>query len=148
MKGLRGAATALTAAPVQECIDFLAAIEGYPSWYPEVVKSVEVLEQDPAGYPSKARAVLHLSRGPLVKDFDVVLDISVAQASTVSLVRIPHDRSDQERFEVSWHVHADVVTRLEVVLSANLSVPRLLPLGGIGDAIAGGFVTAASRTLG
>ncbi len=147
MKELRGSASTHTSAGVKECVGFFAAVEDYPSWYPEVVRSVEVLEQGADGHTSKARAVLHLARGPIVKDFDLVLEVFV-QAGAVQLRRLAHDRSDQERFEVGWVARVDVDTRLDLLLVATLSVPRLIPLGGVGDAIAGGFVTAASRALG
>ncbi|PZS06752.1 MAG: hypothetical protein DLM64_15940 [Solirubrobacterales bacterium] len=147
MKELRGSASTHTSAGVKECVGFFAAVEDYPSWYPEVVRSVEVLEQGAGGHTSKARAVLHLARGPIVKDFDLVLEV-VVQAGAVQLRRLAHDPSDQERFEVGWVARADVDTRLDLLLVATLSVPRLIPLGGVGDAIAGGFVTAASRALG
>ncbi len=58
-----------------------------------------------------------------------------------------NDASDGERFEVTWHVAASASAEIRLELSANLSVPRFLPIGGIGDAVADGFVTAAARAL-
>jgi hypothetical protein len=150
MKELRGTATALPGASRSECIGFLAAVERYPSWYPEVVRSIDVLERDAGGNPSKVHAVLHLARGPLVRDFELVLAVDVAQPDAVALSRIANDASDRERFEVRWRVLSDGDSSTDLLLlelEASLSVPRLLPLGGVGDAIAGGFVTAANRAL-
>ena len=38
-------------------------------------------------------------------------------------------------------------TEISLALDATLSVPRLVPLGGIGDSLADGFVSAAAREL-
>jgi hypothetical protein len=48
---------------------------------------------------------------------------------------------------VTWHVDAPAHAQIRLDLHANLSVPRFLPLGGIGDAVADGFVNAAARAL-
>jgi hypothetical protein len=61
------------------------------------------------------------------------------------LTRIPHDAGDEERFEVAW---AFAERRIQLELNATLPVPRLIPLGGIGNAVAEGFVAAAVRRLG
>jgi hypothetical protein len=122
------------------------AVDQYPAWYPEVVKQVEVLDRDPQGQATRARTKLHLSRGPIVKDFDLVLAIVVEPPGTVKLTRAMDGRS-QQRFDVTWHVREAAQTRIEVRLEANLDVPRFLPLGGIGDSIAGEFVAAATRAL-
>jgi hypothetical protein len=49
---------------------------------------------------------------------------------------------------VNWFVAGGPSTSIRLDLAANLDVPRFLPLGGIGDAMAAGFVTAATRELG
>src|ERR1022692_2749591 len=76
MKELRGTATALVPAPLTQCLALVEAVDRYPAWYPDVVRTVEVLERD-----------------------------------------------------------------------ANLDVPRFLPLGGVGDSVAQGFISAASAKL-
>jgi Polyketide cyclase / dehydrase and lipid transport len=69
MKKLHGTATEVVAAPLDQCLALLEAVDRYPTWYPEVVRDVEVLDRDPSGQPTRARTKLHVSRGPLVKDF-------------------------------------------------------------------------------
>ncbi len=141
MKELRGAASASVAAPVERCVQFLGTVDRYPEWYGEVVRSVEVLD------PGRARATLHVSVGPLTRDIRLLLSVAVSERSVV-LRRIPHEPTDPERFEVSWSVFDGPPTRVGLELSANLDVPRLVPLGGVGEAMARGFVVAAARELG
>jgi ribosome-associated toxin RatA of RatAB toxin-antitoxin module len=149
MKQLHGSAAAVVPAGEQECMGLLADVGGYPSWHPEVVRRVEVLSRDERGRARQVRTTLHLSRGPLQRDFELVMAVHSERAA-VRLARIAHDRSDVESFEVSWRVApaGRAGSKLELSLGAVLEVPRLLPLGGIGDALAGGFVTAAARALG
>ena len=98
--------------------------------------------------PATVRTKLHVSHGPLVKDFDLLLAVSVERPASLTLTRIPHGPSDQEAFAFTWLLeHGAEGTRIDLDLDANLSVPRLVPLGGIGDAIAGGFVRAAANAL-
>jgi hypothetical protein len=106
-----------------------------------------VIERDPTGQPTRVRAKLHLSQGPLSKDFDLLMAVAVHAPSTVRLARVPNEPSDEEQFEVTWHVDAAAQTQIRLDLHANLAVPRFLPIGGIGDAVADGFVTAAARQL-
>jgi ribosome-associated toxin RatA of RatAB toxin-antitoxin module len=147
VKELSGNASAAVSASEDECLALLAAVDGYPSWHPDVVRAVEVLEREPSGQPSRVRAKLHLAQGPLSKDFDLVMAVTVQPPSMVKLSRVPNDASDQERFDVTWHIDAPAHAQIRLELRANLSVPRFLPLGGIGDAVADGFVTAAARAL-
>ena len=145
MKQLHGTATEVVAAPLDECLALLEAVDRYPDWYPEVVREVEVLDRDPSGQPTRARTKLHVSR-PLVKDFDLVLAIVVEPPATVKLTR-PTNDSSQQQLDVTWRLQDRDGTRIELYLNANLRVPRLLPLGGIGTSMAKGFVAAASRAL-
>jgi ribosome-associated toxin RatA of RatAB toxin-antitoxin module len=148
MKELRGSAMTPVAASPEQCLALLADLERYPSWYPEVVRRVQVMESRPDGVPARARTTLHVAQGPLVRDFNLLLAVDTA-ADAVSLTRIPHDPSDPERFAVRWQIQrsGDAVV-LHLLLEANLSVPRLVPLGGVGNSVAGGFVAAAARALG
>lgn len=145
---MRGHGTASAAAPPERCLEFLGDVEAYPSWYPDVVRSVRVLDRDGEGRAERVRATLHAAVGPIARDLDVVLVVSRG-TSTVKLTREPHQLSDPERFEVTWRVDGSEqeATRLEVALNAALEMPRLVPLGGVGDAMAGGFVRAAARAL-
>jgi ribosome-associated toxin RatA of RatAB toxin-antitoxin module len=147
VKHLRGTATAAVAAPVEECLALLEAVDAYPNWYPEVVQEVEVIEANDDGRPTKARTTLHVSQGPIVKDFNLLLAITVDRPTTVKLSRIPNDASDQQRFDVTWQLDEHGTTSIRLGLDANLSVPRFIPIGSVGNAIAEGFVRAASREL-
>ena len=55
MKDLHGSATTAIEATPEHCIAVLAAVDRYPTWYPDVVRDVEVLERDDAGMPRRAR---------------------------------------------------------------------------------------------
>jgi Polyketide cyclase / dehydrase and lipid transport len=147
VKELRGNATGSLAVPIEDCFALLAAVDGYPTWYPEVVREVQVVEHDGENRPTKARVTLHLSHGPLVRDFRLLLAIQAERPSMVRLARLSNDPSDHEQFEVTWRLQHNADTRIELELDANLSVPRFLPLGGIGDALAEGFVRAATKAL-
>jgi hypothetical protein len=148
MKELRGTASGVTAAPIEECVKFFMAVDRYPTWHPDVVKSVDVLDRDGDGHPTRARAVLYVAVGPLVKDFNLILAVTLEGSRTVKLAREPHGPGDDERFEVTWQLEEGAGTRIRLQLEANLSVPRLVPIGGIGDSMAAGFVSAATRALG
>jgi ribosome-associated toxin RatA of RatAB toxin-antitoxin module len=147
LRDLHGTAARTVTAPLPECFALLAAVEGYPDWYPDVVRQVDVLERDAAGQPRRARAQLHVAWGPVVKDFDLVLAVVVDPPSVVRLTRVS-DQPSSSTFEVGWQLREDAGTRIDVDLRAALDVPRFLPLGGIGVAVAGGFVDAAARRLG
>jgi ribosome-associated toxin RatA of RatAB toxin-antitoxin module len=142
MKQLSGRASAPVSAPAETCMKVLADVERYPDWHPDVVRSVEVVERDPDGQATKAKTTLHVSAGPVTRDFNLTLTITV-QPDTVRLERVPHEPSDEERFEVDWRVREGSQRTIEVELGAALPVPRFLPVGGIGDSLAQGFVGAA-----
>jgi ribosome-associated toxin RatA of RatAB toxin-antitoxin module len=143
MKELRGTATALVPAPLTQCLALVQAVDRYPAWYPDVVRTVEVLERDARGLPSRARTELHLSVGPLTKDFDVLMAVTVEPPATVKLVKV----GGTAKFDVIWRLRDGENTRLALELDANLDVPRFLPLGGVGDSVAQGFISAASAEL-
>jgi hypothetical protein len=46
-----------------------------------------------------------------------------------------------------WRVGSGATTRVAIELAATLEVPRLVPIGGLGDRLAQGFVEAAKREL-
>ena len=118
-----------------------------PSWHPGVIKDAEVLERGDDGLPATARATVHVAVGPLVRDFQLRVAVAVESGRRVTLTRIPHEPSDPERFQVDWLIEPGAQARLSVELTARLDVPRLLPVGAIGDSLAQGFVEAASRAL-
>ncbi len=147
VKDLQGSARAQVAADVERCFALLREVERYPDWYPQVVRRVEVLERDADGRATRAQAALHVAHGPIVRDFELLLAVHAEPSSSVRLERVPHGASDGERFEVLWHLRPGRATELRVELRASLAVPRLLPLGGVADAIAGGFARAAAAEL-
>jgi hypothetical protein len=143
MKELRGAAVALVPAPLAECLALVKAVDGYPVWYPEVVRAVEVLERDARGLPSRAQTKLHLSAGPVTKDFDLLMAVTVEPPATVKLAKV----GGTAKFDVVWRLTGGEDTRIELEVDANLDVPRFLPLGDVGDSVAQGFISAASAEL-
>jgi ribosome-associated toxin RatA of RatAB toxin-antitoxin module len=146
LKEFHGTATQVVAAPVEDCLSLLRAVDGYPTWFPEMVRDVEVLQRDASDQPTRARTKLHVARGPLVHDFDLLMAIAVEPPGTVKLSKVTSDRSPS-RFDVTWSLQAAESTRIELNLSATLSVSELVPVGDIGNAIAEQFVVAASRAL-
>ena len=147
IKELSGQATRPVQPSAAQCFAVLADVERYPEWYPDVIREVDVLEREPDGQARRARTKLHLSWGPVVRDFDLVLGVALEPLTTVSLARVS-DAPSASTFEATWRVHEAAATELGIELRATLDVPRFMPLGGIGDAIAGGFVEAAARRLG
>jgi ribosome-associated toxin RatA of RatAB toxin-antitoxin module len=147
MKDLTGSASSAIEAAPGACFELVSAIDRYPSWNPELIRNAEVLERDADGRPSRIRTTVHVAVGPLVRDFDLLMEVSRVDGREVRLTRVAHEPSDPERFEVVWRVGAEQPTRLELELAATLDVPRLVPVGGAGDRIAQGFVEAAKREL-
>jgi ribosome-associated toxin RatA of RatAB toxin-antitoxin module len=147
VKELHGDSSVEVTASPARCLALLQAVDRYPVWYPEVVQSVEVTERDVDGRPSRANARLHVVQGPLTKDFNLQLAVRTEPPATVKLVRLTHGPSDREHFLVTWRVTETPRTRISVELDADLSVPRFVPVGGIGDGLAKGFVSAAARAL-
>jgi ribosome-associated toxin RatA of RatAB toxin-antitoxin module len=147
MKDLAGSAsTSIEAAP-EACFELVSAIDRYPSWNPEAIRKAEVLERDAGGRPTRVRTTVHVAVGPLVRNFDLLMDITRQEGTEVRLTRVRHGPSDPERFEVVWRVGRERPTRLQLDLAATLDVPRLVPVGGVGDRVAQGFVEAAEREL-
>jgi hypothetical protein len=148
MKELTGDAVAATGATPEQALALLEDIDRYPTWYPGVIREAEVLERDAEGHPTKAHCKLHVEHGPLKRDFNLVMAVTVDPAGTVKLSRIPHRPTDPERFDVAWRVAGgNLSTQIRLDLAANLNVPRLVPLGGVGDSFAQGMVSAATRAL-
>jgi ribosome-associated toxin RatA of RatAB toxin-antitoxin module len=144
MKELHGSAKAEVAAEPGRCFALLRDVEGYPDWHPETVRRVEVVQRSADGAATRAQAELHLAYGPLSRTFELLLSVDAESAHEVRLARVPHEASDPEEFEVVWRVEPGSVA---LALRANLSVPRLLPVAGIGDALARDFVHAAAGRL-
>jgi hypothetical protein len=148
MKDLHGTASAVVPAPLEGCVGLLAAIDAYPDWYPEGVREAEVLERDARGTPTKVRTVLHVDVAGFDRDFNLTMSVEVDPKGRVALRKIKADSSDPP-FDVTWRMSKeDDGTLIELDLDTALPVPRLVPLGGVGDSIAESFVSAASEALG
>ena len=146
MKELNGSAYSAVDATPEACIALLEAVGGYPDWHPDVVKEVEVLASND-GHPTRVRAKLHVARGPLVKDFNLVMSVASDRRRQVKLTKVQDAHSGPEQFEVTWLVEDTGPTLIRLDLSASLDVPRFLPVGGVGDGLAEGFVGAAVKEL-
>ncbi len=150
MRDLNGTASAVAAAPAGECFALLAAVDRYPEWYPQAVIEVQVIDRGADGIaPARVRAKLHVGVGPIVRDFDLVLVVQTVAAESVNLTRVADGGSEQQ-FDVAWRLRdaGQGRTTIELELRASLDAPRFMPLGGIGDSIARGFVDAATAKLG
>ena len=147
MKHLHGAAQATVDVPIEECLAQLAALEAYPSWYPDVVREVKVVENGDDGLPARAETKLHLAYGPVARDLDLLLAVEVRRPDLVQLTHVSRGRSSGASFDATWRLEDDDGTRLELELDAIMPVPRLVPLGGVGDAFAAGFMQAAVERL-
>jgi ribosome-associated toxin RatA of RatAB toxin-antitoxin module len=143
MTELRGAASALVPAPLAEGLSLVEAVDEYPLWYPEVVRAVAVLERNARGVPSRAQTKLHVSVGPMTKDFDLLMSVTVEPPATVKLARV----GGNAKFDVIWLLNDAESTRIAIELDASLDVPRFLPLGDVGNAVAQGFIAAATAEV-
>jgi ribosome-associated toxin RatA of RatAB toxin-antitoxin module len=144
MKELHGSANAAVAASAEQCFTLFEAVDDYPQWYPEAVRRVEVVQRSADGKPARARAQLHVAYGPLTRAFNLLLSVEADPVTRVKLTRVPHEPPDPERFEVTWLVQPG---RIELQMYANLSIPRLVPVSGMGESFAGDFVAAAKKVL-
>jgi len=147
VKELGGSAQTAVDASREACFELVSDVERYPSWNPELIRRIEVLEVHSDGRPTRVRTTVHVAAGPVTRDFDLVMDVEYSGQDAVSLSRVPHEAGDPEQFEVVWRIRDGTPTSLAVELSAQLEVPRLLPLGGVGDRIAQEFLEAAKREL-
>jgi hypothetical protein len=146
MRELQGFAFAAVDAPPDKCMALLEAVDRYPEWHLDVVQEVEVLARND-GHPTRVRTKLHLARGPLVKNFNLVMAVASDRMRQVKLTKVRDVDSGPEQFEVTWLVEDTGPTLIRLDLSANLDVPRFLPVGGVGDGMAEGFVAAAVKEL-
>jgi hypothetical protein len=133
--------------PIEDCFALLAALEAYPSWYPDVVREVKVVEVGDDGLPLRAETKLHLSHGPVSRDLDLLLALRVHRPGLVQLTHVPRGPSSGASFDATWQLEDHAGTRLDLELDATMPVPRLVPLGRVGDAFAAGFMQAAVARL-
>ena len=150
MKDLAATVTGTTSASVEDCFALLSDFESYPRWFPNGVTAAEVLERDPASNdPSKIKTTLHVAQGPLVRDFKVHMAVTLQRPQLIELRRLPKEPSDREEMAVVWRLRDENgATEVEAGLNARLSIPPFLPVGGIADTMARGFLNAALAQLG
>jgi len=146
MRDLHGTASEVVAAPPEKCVALLAAIDGYPDWYPGGVREVEVLERNAAGQPTSALTVLHVEVAGFDRDFHLTMTVKVDPRGRVALTKVKADSSDPP-FDVVWHISEHEGTLIKLDLDTALSLSRFVPLGGVGNSIARSFVAAASEAL-
>ncbi len=89
---------------------------------------------------------MHVVRGPVDREFDLFLAIVVQLPGTVRLTRVTDHPTEQE-FTATWLLTPAGNTHISLRLEAKLRVPSYTPAGGVGDAIAKAFVTAACQAL-
>jgi ribosome-associated toxin RatA of RatAB toxin-antitoxin module len=148
VKEIEGLASTLVAAPVEDCFSLLAAVDRYPAWNGELLRQVEVLEWEGDRRPAMARAMLHVAQSPFDKDFELVVAVRCEPPRTVSVIKVSGGPFHRERLALTWHLHPDAGTRIELEFHATASfLPSLLPLFGVGDLIAGTLLQAAAREL-
>ncbi len=145
MRDLSAIAEGQTPTPIDRCFERLADVEAYPSWYPSGVRSAELLERGDDGAVTKVKATLVLAHGPIQRDFKLHLAIVLERPRLIELRRLPKEPGDPEQVTITWRLAelAAERTQLAVELAARLSLPRFLPLGGVADHIAHGFLGAA-----
>lgn len=113
--------------PIEDCFALLAALDAYPSWYPDVVREVEVLEYGDDELPLRAETRLHLAYGPVSRDLDLLLAVRVRRPGLVQLTHVPRGPSSGASFDATWRLEDHAGTRLELELDATMPVPRLVP---------------------
>jgi hypothetical protein len=150
MKRLRGNAEGVCRADRAAVAGLLRTVDQYPSWHPDVVLRVAVLERDAAGGPRMFEATLRVPVGPISMDIDLTLALGTDHRDRVTLTRLPNDSEDTETFVADWWLEqrrpAETAIRLD--LEGDIDVPRVVPLGDVGDRLALGFVDAAVAALG
>lgn len=152
MKELHGRASGTAPASKQRCQDLLLAVERYPAWHPDVIRSVTPAEQPAHPHGQRVNATVHFSYGPISRDLELLLDVGLDPTGAVRLERVPYDENDDERFTVHWSLVEQtfgVHTDIELKLAARLDVPRFLPIPvhTIGDTFATGLLEAAIAEL-
>lgn len=148
MKDLHATAEGDAGRPIEVCFDQLADVESYPRWYPAGVKRAEPLERAPDGQVTKLKTTLAISR-PIQREFRLHLAVMLDRPERIELRRLPKEAGDPEEMAVVWRLHvlAPDRTRVAVDLAARLDVPRFIPVGGIVDGLAKGFLGAAVQSL-
>jgi hypothetical protein len=150
MKRLVGHAEGVCRASGDAVARLLRAVDQYPSWHSDVVRRVVVLERDAAGAPRMLEATLRVPVGPISVAVDLTLALGAERPDRVTLTRLPNDSEDRETFVADWRLEqrGPEETGIRLDVEGELDVPRLVPLGDVGDRLARGFVDAAAAALG
>ena len=145
MRSISGRAEGVCRASVPAVAELLCALEGYPRWHQEGVRTIAVLERDAAGRPVTVDATLRVAVGPISRDVELRLAVRSPEASRVTLARLPNDPDDPESFVARWRLDSagPAGTTIRLELEAELELPRLLPLGDLANNLARAFVEAA-----
>jgi ribosome-associated toxin RatA of RatAB toxin-antitoxin module len=148
MRELSATATGVSTTPIERCYLHLLDVERYPEWYPDGVRSVEVLERGADGVPTRIDAVLAAVAGPLRKEFPVRLALE-QQPTRIALARIADERGDHELLTIAWQLRelGQAETEVIVELGARLDVPIFLPIDPIAREVANGFLQAALQSF-
>jgi ribosome-associated toxin RatA of RatAB toxin-antitoxin module len=141
-----GESAQVVAAPQEVCLALVAAVDRYPDWCPDVIREVDVLDRATDGQPSSVRMTMHIARAGLVREFNLFLAVVVEPPGSVRLTRVT-DHPTNQQFSATWTLRPAASTRVALELDAKLRVPWYIRAGGIGDAIAEAFVSAANRRL-
>src|SRR5581483_7918013 len=104
MKELQGEASAEVAASAQECLALLEDLERYPSWYPEVVRRVQIVSPEADRAPVQARTTVHLGIGPIQRDFNLLMQLSSEAGRVIRLARVKDEASDAEELSATWRI--------------------------------------------
>jgi polyketide cyclase/dehydrase/lipid transport protein len=135
IKKLSGRAARSIAAEPARCLGALRDVDHWPEWL-SMIHSVQV-EEGPALVTARMLAL------PLV----FVAEVTTDGSSEVLIRRLPQEGTDPERLEIRVQVAPESGgCRASVEISAELDVPRLLPLpGAVGDQLATRLLTDLDR---
>jgi ribosome-associated toxin RatA of RatAB toxin-antitoxin module len=147
MKDLSASASGRTHASVEGAFELLADFESYPDWFPEGVRSIQVLQRDAGGHPSRLQTRLHTSSGPVQRDFDMQMTTTLRRPELVELRRVANENRDREEMTVTWRLTRGPQTLVAVDLRARLDLPGFMPVGGLAQGMADRFLQAALRRL-
>jgi hypothetical protein len=148
MKIIAGRASALVQASLRDCFELLADIEAYPRWAGDLVTGVELVQRDAGGMASQALLRLYVRQSPVGRNFELRASLMTHPPDAVRLSRLPRDAGDHDRLELMWSLSRPRETRIELSFHAETSLlPSVVPLFGVGDAIAEHLVDRARSAM-
>ncbi len=143
VKEISGSASATVRASVQDCYSLLAAVQRYGEWNRELLRELEVLQREPL----EVRAIVNVKWTPFLRTIELTAAVDTDPPHGVKITRIPNEPSDPEELELLWRLEPDrgsSATRIELrFVALASSVPRFVPLGGIGKLVAEKLVESA-----